>query len=64
MSEEELFQCAGCGAAYMPDAPDEEHTEPSKKKEKVRDPVPMVYHCENCGETHTVYWGIREKVDA
>jgi len=58
-TEEELFlNCPGCDQAYMPDAPDREHTEPKKKKEDAKDPIPMNYTCDNCGETMTVFWGI------
>lgn len=57
-TEEELFQCAGCGQAFTPEAPDLEHTVPKKKKEKAKDPIPVAYVCKDCGETNTIYWGV------
>ena len=57
-TEEGLVQCVGCDHAFTPDAPDPEHTEPKKVKEETKDPIPVSYVCEACGETMTLYWGI------
>ena len=58
--EEYMFNCNGCGETYWGDPPDEKHTKPKKKKEEAKDPIPVNYLCEACGESNTVYWGIPE----
>lgn len=60
-SEEEIYQCAGCGAAIAADPPDEKHTKPSKEKDQSKDPIAIDHDCFTCGQKTTIYW---ERSDA
>ncbi len=55
-SEEELYQCAGCGQAFAAEPPDEFYTKPSKKKSDSKEPIAVDYDCVSCGQTNTIYW--------
>ena len=60
-SEEEIYQCAGCGQALAAEPPDEfytkpSRTKPSKKKIDSKEEIAVDYDCVICGQTNTIYW--------
>jgi DNA-directed RNA polymerase subunit M/transcription elongation factor TFIIS len=60
-SEEELYQCAGCGEAIAAEPPDEFYTKPSrtkptKKKSDSGNVIAVDYDCPSCGVTNAIYW--------
>ncbi len=57
-SEEEMYKCQTCDHTFVLNAPDPEHTKPTKNKEEAEDPIPVDLFCEACGEETTIYWGI------
>ncbi len=60
-SEEELYQCAGCGQALAMEPPDEFYTKPSKTKPSKEksdsgNVIAVDYDCMSCGVTNAIYW--------
>ncbi len=60
-SEEELYQCAGCGQALAMEPPDEfytkpSRTKPSRKKSDSGNVIAVDYDCMSCGVTNAIYW--------